>query len=162
MVRWNPSSTNLEEYLGVPWELGPTLLSCCTVVRDCWHLLLGGEWGSHSGGITWEPLLEKGTCRRDQQVTLRVSKKEKYLCGAVGDIQCVGCPAVVLVGLQRDYCPEQPMMWQVFLWMSYSGTGNTGCWLKFTLQGRMTAICLCILLQFQILPTPSACFPSEH
>ena len=94
-------------------------------------------------------------------------KKEKYLCGAPSDIQSVWCPVTVLMGLQRDrlYCTEQPMTWQVFLWMlslHYSGTGSAGCWLKFTLQGRMAAICLCILLQFQILPASSACFPSEH
>lgn len=111
MVGWNLSPTNLEKYLGVPWEWDQ---HCFPAV-----LTLGASPG--------EGPMQKGPANDTEGV-----KKEKYLCGAPSDIQSVWCPVTVLMGLQRDrlYCTEQPMTWQVFLWMlslHYSGTGSAGC-----------------------------------
>lgn len=90
--------------------------------------------------------------------------KEKYLHGVLGWPLCPAVPGASLGFLQFVQCPamaprdfqrcvicytEQLTIWQVFLWTlswHYSDSGSTGCWLEFTLQGRMAPICLCILL----------------
>lgn len=173
---WNSLPENLDEHLGAPQGWGPRTalwLGASPRWLGDWGRWQGQcerdgirqqirqvpRWATDAG--EGPCLCGNGAMKR---LTCGPEDVEKYLHGvlgwplcpavpgaSLGFLQFVRCPAMALREFQRGVIcyTEQLMIWQVFLWtlsLHYSDTGSTGCWLEFTLQGRMAPICLCILL----------------